>query len=107
MSARRRLLDQRSLAPRDYLVDPWKFGQDPQAATRLPAGGDRRSRAVAQVQHSLACHIRARGDRHAAAMVTERFGFSKQFWSACLLGRIWMGETGLAAAVWLLRTGSR
>ncbi|WP_269210890.1 hypothetical protein [Nocardioides sp. cx-169] len=34
--------------------------------------------------------------------MVKRFGFSKQHWSNCLLGRTWMGETGMAAAVWLL-----
>jgi hypothetical protein len=102
MPLRRRTLDRRHLAPRDYLVDPWQFGRELGASTQLPAGGDARSRAVAEVQHRLACRLRQRGDRRAAARVVQRFGFSKQHWSNCLLGRSWMGETGMAAAVWLL-----
>lgn len=97
-----RLLDRRTLTPRDYLVDPWEFGVRVDVEIRLPAGGDARSRAVAEVQHLLACRVRRLGDRGAAARVSLRFGFSKQHWSNCLLGHAWMGETGMAAAVWLL-----
>ena len=106
--SRRRSLDRRTLAPRDYLVDPWLFGLRPDTPARTASGGDPRSRAVAEVQHQLAYRLRLQDDRHAAARVTQRFGFSKQQWSNCLLGRTWMGETGMAAAVWLLhqRSGS-
>ena len=68
----------------------------------MPRAGDARSLAVAGVQHRVACLVRYRGDRHAAAVVTEQFGFSKQYWSLCLSGQAWMGETVLAAAIGLL-----
>ena len=63
--------------------------------------------AVAQVQHVLACLVRDRGDRSAAARVSARFGFSKQYWSRCLHGEAWMGETVLAAAIWVLTSPDR
>ncbi|MGB3763758.1 MAG: hypothetical protein WA966_11085 [Ornithinimicrobium sp.] len=102
MPRRRRPLDGRAFTPRDYLADPFEFGRSSDARTRVPDGGDARSLAVAEVQHLLACSIRQRGDRGAAARAATRFGFSKQHWSNCLLGRAWMGETAMAAAVWLL-----
>ncbi|RYP86863.1 hypothetical protein EKO23_07775 [Nocardioides guangzhouensis] len=102
MPTRRRPLDRRTLRPRDYLVNPWQFGRTSDAAARTPAGGDDRSLAVAVVQHRVACLIRDRDDRHAARSVTDEFGFSKQYWSLCLGGEAWMGETMLAAAVSLI-----
>jgi len=100
--SRRRRLDNRSLFPRDYLLEPHRFGSDPDATTILPAGGDPVSLAVAVVQHRLACVIRARDDPNLARVVTRRFSFSKSFWSRCMLGQSWMGETVLAAAISVL-----
>jgi hypothetical protein len=102
MPPRRRRLDRRSLQPRDYLVDQWAFGRTWRVASTTPTGGDERSRRVALVQHRLACRIRDEGDRAAARSVTERFAFSKQYWTLCLNGQAWMGETVLAAAVELV-----
>jgi hypothetical protein len=102
MPRRRHRLDQRSLLPRDYLTDPWQFGHGLDVAAVLPTGGDRISLQVARVQHLLVCHIRAHGASHTTATVTAAFGFSKQYWSRCLLGYTWMGETVFAAATGLL-----
>lgn len=57
------------------------------------------SQRVAMVQHQLAVAIRNRHSRSTTRTVTRAFGFSKQYWSLCLLGKAWMGETLLAAAV--------
>ena len=51
------------------------------------------------VQHQLAVLVRLHQTRSTAREVGNRFGFSKQYWSLCLLGEAWMGETVLAAAV--------
>lgn len=99
MSPRRRRLDRRTLLPRDYLRDPYQFGVNLAADPVLPSRGDAVSQQVAMAQHHLAVLVRAAGTRATAADVTRRFGFSKQYWSRCLLGQAWMGETVQAAAV--------
>lgn len=99
MSSSRRRLDHRTLLPRDYLADPHQFGRHHESKWVLPHGGDLVSQHVAQVQHHLAVRVREQGSRRTARVVTTRFAFSKQYWSACLLGSAWMGETVLAAAV--------
>lgn len=104
MSTSRRRLDQRSLLPRDYLADPHLFGRNHHPGWVLPPGGDLVSQRVAQVQHFLATEVRERGSRGTARVVTTRFAFSKQYWSVCLLGKAWMGETVLAAAVFAEQT---
>ena len=98
MRARRHLLDRRTLLPRDYLVPPERFGTAG-ASSALPDGGDPVSCRVAVVQHELACALHRRNDHHLATRVATTFGFSTSFWSDCLLGKSWMGETVLAAAV--------
>ena len=110
MSSRRRLLDARSLRPRDYLVDPYQYGSHPDPHWRLPRAGDRRSLQVAMVEHHVALLVRTYGGRHLATEVGRRFGFTKSYWSDCLQGRAWMGETVLAAAVaatWPTHSGSQ
>ena len=102
MASRGRRLDRRTLLPRDYLDDPFTFGRATAVAWRRPAGGDEASRQVAMVQHQVAFLVGQRQDRTAAHRVSARFGFSKQYWSLCLHGQAWMGETVLAAAVSIL-----
>jgi hypothetical protein len=102
MSTRRRLLDTRTLHPRDYVRAPFGFGRDPHPQPVLPPGGDRVSLEVALVQHELVRQVRAWSRPSDAARVTARFGFSRQWWSLCLLGEAWMGETVMAAAVSLV-----
>lgn len=99
MSSRPRRLDRRTLVPREYLVDPFQFGRTPAPTWVLPEAGDTVSQRVAMVQHQLAVAIRNRHRRSTTRTVTRAFGFSKQYWSLCLLGKAWMGETLLAAAV--------
>jgi hypothetical protein len=99
MSSTRRRLDQRRLLPCDYLANRHQFGRHPNPEWVLPPEGDLVSQRVAQVQHDLAVQLRDRQVRSVAKDVTTRFAFSKQYWSACLLGQAWMGETVLAAAV--------
>lgn len=98
---RSRRLDHRTLYPRDYLRDSHQFGVVPDAALRLPPGGDPRSLQVAFVQHELALRLRdsARTGVGPGASLGRRFGFSRQHWSRCLRGEAWMGATILAAAV--------
>ncbi|GAA1243230.1 hypothetical protein FB474_2379 [Oryzihumus leptocrescens] len=101
MPTRKRRLDRRNLLPRDYLADPFIFGHRLGVTTVLPPGGDPVSQAVALVQHHVAVLVRQEQqlERFTARRTTARFGFSKQYWSLCLLGYEWMGETVLAAAV--------
>ena len=94
-----RLLRTRSLAPRDYLADPFQFGRASAPRWVLPVGGDVRSLQVAMVTHGVVVLVRGLRDRRLAGRVCARFGFSKQLWSRCLLGETWMGEVVLAAAV--------
>ncbi|GAB3077725.1 hypothetical protein [Pedococcus soli] len=101
-----RSLGHRSLVPRAYLHDQYQFGLDPRPAWTLPANGDPRSLQVAMVTHDVVLALRSRSDRELARRVCQRFGFSKQLWSRCLLGESWMGETVLAAAVSELVTRS-
>ncbi|WP_157605838.1 hypothetical protein [Phycicoccus sp. Soil802] len=99
MPTTRRRLDQRRLLPRDYLLDPHHFGRADDPKWVLPEGGDLVSQRVAEVQHHIAKEVGGRRSPGLARVVTARFEFSKQYWSACLLGKAWMGETVLAAAV--------
>jgi hypothetical protein len=105
VSTRRRRLDARTLTPRDYLQDPFEFGRQPQPQPVLPTSGDTVSLEVALVQHELARLARLWAPPSARAHVVQRFGFSRQYWSLCLLGQAWMGETVMAAAVSLLLPG--
>lgn len=99
MPTRRSRLDHRTLQPRDYCLDPFRYGHDPGARFHLPPSGDRVSLEVAKVQHQLACLLRSQPDPGRVGRLTSVFGFSKQYWSLCTSGQAWMGETVLAAAV--------
>jgi hypothetical protein len=90
---------QRRLLPRAYLKDPHMFGVDPTARVVVPPGGDRRSAEVARVQHHLAMAWRRHSGPRSAALLGERFGFSKQTLSRSLLGQRWMGEAVMAAII--------
>ncbi|MGZ6771750.1 MAG: hypothetical protein ACXVGA_04375 [Mycobacteriaceae bacterium] len=99
MPNRRSRLDHRTLHPRDYCLDPFRYGHDPAAQFHLPPVGDRTSLEVARIQHRLACLLRSHPDPGRAGRLTVVFGFSKQYWSLCTSGQAWMGETVLAAAI--------
>lgn len=102
MSSRKRPFDKRSRRPRDYFSEPADFGRDDTTRSVLPPDGDQRSGDVALVQHQLVFAMGYPRDRATTKRVTKRFGFSKQHWSDCLLGKAWMGDTVLAAAVSVL-----
>jgi hypothetical protein len=92
------------LRPRDYFEDPHQFGAVLQARMRQPEGGDDRGFRRALVQHRVALLLRARarpgggpGER-----VGRAFGFSRQHWSDCQLGKAWMGEDTLTASLAVL-----
>lgn len=99
MSHRRRRLDTRNLRPREYLLNPYQFGHHSPVAAVLPAGGDLTSQRVALVQHELSMRVRQLSGPSTTREVTAEFGFSRSYWNDCLLGKAWMGETMLAAAV--------
>jgi hypothetical protein len=102
MSHRRRRLDTRNLRPRDYLLNPFQFGHISPVTPVLPPGGDLKSQRVALVQHELALRVRGLSGPSTTRDLTARFGFSRSYWNDCLLGKKWMGETMLAAAVSLV-----
>ncbi len=91
--------DIRLLLPRDYLLDPHQFGRHPHPRWQVPPGGDQRSLQVAMVLHAAALVFHQRKDSHRARRVGQRFEFSKQRWSECMLGHRWPGETVLAAVI--------
>jgi hypothetical protein len=96
-------LDRRLLLPREYLVDPYRFGTDLTPQWVLPPGGDQRSLRVAMVQHDIARLLRSHCPR-IGQRVGDRFAFSRQQWSKCTRGQAWMGPTVLSGAIWALRT---
>jgi hypothetical protein len=99
MHRRRSRLDRRSLHPEDYLTDPDLFGGRLAIKLVVPLGGDPVSKEVALVQHRVSSMLSQHPDPKRAAALKAKFGFSPSWWSKCLRGRGWMGETVLAAAV--------
>lgn len=90
----------RKLLPRDYLVDPHQFGAAPDWHGKMPTGGDVGSQRAALVQHRAAMLLRrSRSSRRIGARVGRLFGFSRQYWSDCLLGGAWMHQDALLAAL--------
>lgn len=93
-----RHLDQRrTLAPRDYAVDPDSFGLSEHLEFHVPPGGDPVSMRIAVVQHQLVCRWNRTGRRITAAQLERRFGVKKQTISLTARGWRWAGETALAA----------
>ena len=94
----RNLVDRRrTLTPRDYAVEPCRFGHDPDVTFRTPPGGDDTSRHVAEVIHRLVVSVRRQ--RINGSQVAARWGMSRQTWSDVLNGRHWPSMTGVAAIV--------
>lgn len=99
-SPSRTALDRRrTLTPRSYADDPWRFGIDHALGFAVPPGGDATSRDLAEVQHRLICAWRHAGCRPSGAEIGRRWQFSKQTWSRTTLGQRWAGETVLAALI--------
>ena len=86
--------NRRCLLPRDYLQDPFTFGNRG-AAVILPVGGDVVSMRVARRQHLLVIAVRDRRIR--SGDVCGEFGFGRDVWSDVLNGTRWPGETVLVA----------
>lgn len=93
----RHLDNRRCLLPRDYLADPWSFGQPGVVTLVLPPGGDVVSQRIALQVHRMVLAVRDRQVRSTRACA--RFEFSREVWSEVLSGRRWPGETVLAAIV--------
>lgn len=98
-TGRARRLDRRNGQPRDYLVEPERFGFPLTVTACLPPGGDKQSAQVAWIQHEVCARLRSEAGRGPGHRLGERFGFSRQYWSLCMNGHAWMGETLLAAAI--------
>ena len=93
----------RRLLPRDYLADPYGFGQPRANRTVQPSGGDPVSARVAWIQHELVAAWRVRGSSPSGAQLGREFGFSRQTWSRAALGQRWMGEAVTCALLAALR----
>lgn len=88
---------QRRLKPRDYAVDPHRYGHDPKAVFHLPEGGDEHSARIAAAQHQLILRWRSMSDRPSGAELGRTWGFSKQTWSRTINGQRWAGQAALTA----------
>ena len=87
----------RRLQPRDYLVDPHRFGIDLSVRPVIPEGGDVISARIALQEHRLACRWRERTHRVSGAELGRRFGFSRQVFSRAIRGERWLGESIVCA----------
>lgn len=95
--------DARKLLPRDYLLDPLGFGIAPGPIAALPSGGDLASQRAALVQHATVLFLRrSPAGRRVGSRVGRLFGFSRQHWSDCLLGKSWMQDDDFLAVLALL-----
>ena len=88
---------QRRLQPRDYAVDPHRYGTDPRLPFHLPDGGDEHSARIAAAQHRLILRWRAIPTRPSGAQLGRTWGFSKQTWSRTINGERWAGQAVLTA----------
>ena len=89
----------RQLTPCEYLTDPHGFGRDPKAVFILPNGGDKTSLEVSRMLHWCFLAWRKSPQPPTGAELARRFGFSRQTWSATMLGQRWPGHTVMAAAL--------
>jgi len=91
----------RTLTPREYLIEPHRFGVDPRTLfhTPHPPLGDPISAKVARLQHELVLAWRATRSYGAGTKDARAFGISTSTWSRTLLGERWMGETVMAAVL--------
>lgn len=107
VTSHRRIDHRRRLTPRDYLVHPDQFGENPHAEFHDPPGGDPASRAAAEVFHTCLCAYRAATRPPSGAELGRRFGFSRQTWSDVTRGRRWPGHTVVVAVLAGLRDADR
>ena len=91
----------RTLTPREYLIDPHRFGVDRSTAFRVPypPGGDPVSAKIARLQHELVLAWRTTRPSGAGSRDARAFGISTSTWSRTLLGERWMGETVMSAVL--------
>jgi hypothetical protein len=101
----RHLDARRSLTPRDYLADPWAYGERPSHMV-MPDGGDQLSQRVALVQHELIREFRADATL-APGTVCKIFGIHRNTWSRTMNGHRWAGETVMVALVWATKRNQR
>ena len=95
-----RHLDQRrTLAPRDYAVDPDSFGLSERLEFHLPPGGDPVSMQIAVLQHQLVCAWNRTGRRVSATQLEQRYRVKKQTISRTARGWRWAGETVQSALI--------
>jgi hypothetical protein len=86
----RRGVDQRRLLqPWDYFADPHQFGRDLSARIVTPSEGDRASRDLAELFHRAVCFRRSLTHISSGADLGRQFAFSRQTWSAAVLGKRW------------------
>jgi hypothetical protein len=91
--------DRRQLRPLDYCQPPAAFGHAMHAVFLVPDGGDPVSMEIARFIHVVICAWRRTPGAPSGAALGRAFGFSRQTWSATVLGRRWPGHTVLSAAV--------
>ena len=91
----------RTLTPREYLIDPHRFGVGRRTPFHVPypPGGDPVSAKIARLQHELVLAWRATRPSGAGSRDARAFGISTSTWSRTVLGERWMGETVMAAVL--------
>jgi hypothetical protein len=101
----RHLDARRTLSPRDYLTDPFAFGER-SATPCLPIGGDEISLRIAVQQHRLVLAWRHHGGSGPGELC-RLYGIHRNTWANALRGRRWAGETILAALLYGLTRPAR
>jgi hypothetical protein len=89
--------------PRDYLADPFKFGNDDGVALTDGPTGDAVSARIAHTQHYMIVAWRAIEGRPSGAEIGRRYGVSRATVSRAMLGQRWFGETLLCGFMLELR----
>lgn len=92
------------LTPREYAIDPFRFGHDPDVAFHVPEQGTVQAARAALLQHQLVAIWRTTGTSGAA--VARRYGMSRTTWSRTATGHRWAGQLLLTALVETTRPGS-
>ena len=83
--------------PRDYFVEPHKFGWDDSIPIEVPPHGDELSARIAYRQHLLVLRWRRSPRSMSGARLAYLFGFSRQTWSRTINGHRWAGQVGCDA----------
>lgn len=92
------------LTPRDYAIDPYRFGDDPDVAFQVPPNGTVQSARAALLQHQLIVAWRDTGP--SGAKLARRYGLSRATWSRTATGHRWAGQLLITALVEATRAGS-